>query len=119
MRLAPVPTATPPRQIATVPTATPGFIVQINCPQSPPSQLKVGNTARTVTQGGGTLAMRIELTDATPTYQIPGMQNVEILAGPQCREGIRMWQVSTVLNGQTVVGWIAEGFGQAYYLLPL
>lgn len=119
MRIAPVPTATPPRQIAAVPTATQGFIVQINCPQSPPSQLKVGDKARTVTQGGGTLAMRTELTDAIPTYQIPGMQNVEILAGPQCREGIRMWQVSTVLNGQTVTGWIAEGFGQVYYLLPL
>jgi len=115
-----VPTNTPELQIKKplelVPTATP-LVLQANCYQSPASQLQVGMKAKTVDLDG-TLAMRTNLTDATPTYQVPAQKNVTILAGPQCREGIRMWQVSTKLNGQEVVGWIAEGFGNNYYMLP-
>jgi hypothetical protein len=125
-----VPTATPELQIAVVteepivqitpmgfaPTSTPALIVQFNCPNSPASQLQVGMTATTSTNG--TLAMRTNLSDPYPSHQVPNMQSVSIIAGPQCREGIRMWQVSTNLNGNNVIGWIAEGFGQAYYLQP-
>lgn len=111
-----VPNFNPPLGLA--PTSTPAFVVQVSCPQSPPSQLQVGIKARTINPGGGTLAMRINLTDEFPTYQVPAMQDVDIIGGSQCREGIRMWQVATTLNGQAVVGWIAEGYGQLYYMLP-
>lgn len=87
------------------------------CPLSPPSQLAIGMTAKTV-QTDGTLAMRVNLTDELPTHQIPVGLNVTILDGSQCRADIRMWKVETILNGQSVVGWIAEGVNGQYYLTP-
>jgi hypothetical protein len=87
-----------------------------NCSKSPQSQMSVGMTAISVTDG--TLAMRTNLSDPYPSNQIPNGLTLQVLDGPQCREDIRMWQVSTTLNGQQVVGWIAEGFGNKYYMLP-
>lgn len=125
------PTAQPPLDVQVVtPVPTLGVITpmpfapevvlvaQPYCEKSPTSQLQVGMTALSVNPGGGTLAMRIELSDPYPTHQIPAGLTLDILAGSQCREGIRMWQVSTSLNGQNVVGWIAEGFGDKYYITP-
>lgn len=113
------PTNTPDLQIKEqlefAPTAT--VVLQVACNKSPQSQLSVGMTAKTV-ENGGTLAMRTNLSDEFPSNQVPGNKPVSILAGPQCRNGIRMWQVSTQLNNQQVVGWIAEGFGNNYYMLP-
>ena len=114
------PTSTPELQIVKplefAPTATP-LVIQADCNKSPASKLQAGMNAKTLDLGG-TLAMRTNLSDATPSNQVPAHTNVAILAGPQCREGIRMWQVSTKLNGQDVVGWIAEGFGNNYYMMP-
>jgi hypothetical protein len=87
-----VPTATPELQIAVVteepivqitpmgfaPTSTPALIVQFNCPNSPASQLQVGMTATTSTNG--TLAMRTNLSDPYPSHQVPNMQSVSIIA---------------------------------------
>ena len=114
------PTSTPELQIIKplelAPTAT-QMLIQANCNKSPASQLQVGMIAKTV-DNGGTLAMRTNLSDEFPSNQVPGQKTVTILGGPQCRDGIRMWQVSTKLNGQDVVGWIGEGFGNTYYILP-
>ncbi|MCB9436693.1 MAG: hypothetical protein H6673_06825 [Anaerolineales bacterium] len=110
----PTPT-NPPR--AGIPTATPPVILAPACNQSPQTQLQVGMLAHTA-QTDGTLAMRVNLSDQFPTYQLPSGLNVTILEGYQCLNGQTMWKVSTTLNGQSISGWVAEGFGQTYFLLP-
>jgi len=110
----------PPLVFIPLPTATPtqtfGIVAIPVCTGSPESRLSVGGTART--QTSGTLALRTNLTDEFPSFQVPNNVNVTIVAGPQCRDNLRMWQVSLTLNGQQVTGWLAEGFGSNYYLIP-
>ncbi len=115
---APQPTQQPDKGILANPTSTPAKPKRapLTCSKSPQSQISVGMTATSVTNG--TLAMRINLSDQFPTHQIPNGLTLQVLEGPQCREDIRMWKVSTTLNGQNVVGWIAEGFGNNYYMIP-
>ncbi len=108
----------PTLEVITPMPLAPEIIVQVDCLQSPASQLQVGMSALSINPGGGTIAMRIDLSDPYPTHQIPAGLVMDVLDGAQCREGIRMWQVSTTLNGQPVVGWIAEGFGNTYYIVP-
>lgn len=100
------PTATPQMQIG---------VITVNCNNSPAPRLTVGEFAQTL-ELDGTLALRLNLNDPVPTYQIPGRQTLTVLEGPRCREAITHWRVSTTLNGQTVEGWVAEGVGTTYYL---
>jgi hypothetical protein len=122
------PTAVPanPGDIQAQPTATMGIVEQPQfaptptivlqavpiCTNSPASQLQVGMTA--TVQVDGTLAMRTNLSDETPSNQLQSGTVVSIIGGPQCRNNLRMWQV----NANGVTGWVAEGFGQVYYLVP-
>lgn len=80
------------------------------------AELVVGEFANTNTNG--TLSMRTNLTDEFPSNQIPGGLTVTVLNGPVCNGGFRMWQVSLTLNGQNVVGWLADGIGNDRYLRP-
>ena len=107
------PTATPIVQI-------PGNVViavPLECPLSPPTRLQVGMLAH-VDGTDGTLAMYSNATDEIPTYQLPIGTNVTLLDGPRCKGEIRVWHVSAVVNGSSVMGWVAEGYGQLYYLTP-
>jgi len=115
LQLAPPVQATP-EVVTPMPLAPP--VVQLDCVKSPSSQLQVGMSALSINPGGGTLAMRTNLSDPYPTYQLPADKHMSILDGPQCREGIRMWYVATNLNNEGIVGWIAEGFGNTYYIIP-
>ena len=109
---------TVPPVIVARPTAAPTMPSRaVICSLSPASRVSVGMTA-TTSQADGTLAMRINLTDEIPTYQLPVGQVVQIIGGAQCRNDLRMWQISTTLNGQAINGWVAEGANGSYYLTP-
>lgn len=117
-----VPTATPELQIAVQPTATTPIIITVNCVDSAPPQLEVGMMAQTI-QNDGTLAMRINLEDEFPTYQVPSGVTMQIIDGPKCRTtvaGVSLtnWKVRLTLNGQQVEGWLAESVGNTYYIVP-
>jgi hypothetical protein len=104
-----------------VPSATPGMIINIpvTCLQSPSPQLAVGGFARTPLNPPGALALYADPNSDTPFANIPGNTGMRVIGGSVCRaNGQRMWQVELTLQGQTVSGWAAEGFGQTYYLLP-
>jgi len=92
--------------------------VELDCVKSPASQLSVGMTATSINPGGGTLAMRTNLSDPYPTHQLPAQKHMSILDGPQCLNGIRMWYVASNLNNEGIVGWIAEGVNNTYYIIP-
>jgi hypothetical protein len=121
------PTATPlivePIQpLGLAPTATTApvqaFIPAPICSGSPASRLQQGVTARTI-QPSGTLAVYLNADSATPYQQFNAGITLGILAGPQCNaNGLRMWQTRANVNGQEIIGWVAEGFQQVYYLEP-
>jgi hypothetical protein len=111
-----VPTNAPPGLAApatAAPTAIP--LPVLECIGSPQSRLALGDTAHTV-GSDGTLAMYAAVNDPFPANQLPLQRTVTIIGGPQCRDGIRMWQVNATLNGLPATGWVSEGFGQVYFL---
>lgn len=117
--LAPPPVQPTQMQIAPPPVQATQmvFVAPAICSASPVSRLAVGDYARTDTSG--TLAMRINISDATPTYQVPDNVTVLILEGSQCSaNGQRMWRVRTTVNNQSVEGWLAEGWQSTYFLIP-
>jgi hypothetical protein len=119
LQIAVQPTNTPQLQIAVQPTSTKPPRAEVgDCSKAPDKQLAVGMSAKTTDLGGGTLAMRTNLSDPYPSNQVPANHPVQVVAGSQCREGFRMWQVSTQINGQNVVGWVAEGLNSKYYVIP-
>ncbi len=138
-----IPTATPPVQVnpplGLAPTATPN--IQVNpqlglaptattapvqgviavpiCTGSPPARVQIGSVARAI-QPSGTLAVYLNADSPTPFRQFSVGQTLEIIAGPQCSDnGLRRWQTRANVNGEQVIGWVAEGFQQTYYLEPL
>lgn len=87
-----------------------------NCNNAPaPTGISNGQVAHTVNING-TLAMRTNLNDEFPSYQIPNNTSVNVMSNGVCDNGFRMWRVSLTLNGQEVTGWIADGNGQTDYL---
>lgn len=121
--LAPQPTPVPPLGVAAQPTATPqlGVVAPAilgdgNCSNAPAQTgISNGQIAHTVNISG-TLAMRTNLNDQFPSYQIPNNTSVNVQSNGVCNGGFRMWRVSLTLNGQQVTGWISDGFGQTEYL---
>ena len=124
----PVVVATPPLGLAPTPTtlgfaapptATPAPLPLpvLECTGSPASRLAVGDVAHTI-GSDGTLAVYTTPTEPIPSQQLPMQTSVTLIGGPQCRDGIRMWQVNATVAGNPVTGWISEGVGQVYYLQP-
>lgn len=111
----------PPLLVGPSPTTVPpvNAIVAIpaNCELSPPTRLQAGMLAHIVGTDG-TLAMYTNATDEVPAHQLAVGTNLTILDGPRCKSGLRVWHVSAIVNGSSVLGWVAEGFGQTYYLMP-
>jgi hypothetical protein len=109
-------------QLGLAPTSTPVLgIVAVGqiCTGSPASRLQVGATAQTM-QPSGTLAVYQNADSPTPFQQLATGINVQVIGGPQCSpNNLRMWRVQAVVNGQSISGWVAEGFQQIYYLDPL
>lgn len=119
------PTVTPEYEIieplGMAPTPVPSLELDLNaavvCNGSPQQRVTVGDVAKVVGVGG-TLAMRTHLTDEYPSHQVQPGAFVNVLEGPGCHNNLRMWRVSTTINGQLTFGWVAEGFQATYYLDP-
>lgn len=106
-----IPTNVPPRDIAS-PTG------DGDCSNAVRQLISVGVTARTQVVGG-TLALRTNLLDEFPSHQVPTDLNVQVIGGPACHRGHRMWRIEVALNGQPVTGYVSEGFnGNRYLILP-
>ncbi len=124
--IAAFPTSTPPPpplQIAPVPTSTPPLqiVVPVNvgdgdCSIAVLQQVSVGMPGVRVLNIGGTLALRINLNDEFPSYQVPANTFFDIIGGPVCNGGHRMWRISVTLNGQTVTGYVSEGVNGVRYI---
>lgn len=118
---APLATETPlPRAPLATPTNPPRAQNPIPQPEqvcllAPEKKLALNDKAY-VADLGGTLALRTNLSDAFPSHQLPARTVVDIIDGPTCLDGYRMWRVSTTLNGQAVTGWVSEGTQQSYFL---
>lgn len=117
------PTPVPPLQVAPPVNPTPVPPLQVappqNCNQSPPAQVSVGGFARTLPDANGTLAVYPQANSEFPTAQIPANTGMKVDGGPTCRgNGQRMWLISLTLNGQAISGWVAEGYGQTYFIVP-
>ncbi len=112
-----LPTATPTLELVFVPVATLIPLLPQECLNSPVTRLAVGETAHT-SNSSGTLAVYDQPNAQFPTYQLPFNHTVSIIGGPQCRDGIRMWQINATLNNSPITGWVSEGFGQMYFLAP-
>ncbi|MEM9954585.1 MAG: hypothetical protein AAF846_23450 [Chloroflexota bacterium] len=109
-------------QVQLTSTALPQVQIEIvtlgdgNCTNAPaPTGISNGQLAHTV-DVRGTLAMRANLGDQYPSYQIPNNTTVNVESDGVCDRGFRMWRVSLTLDGQQVTGWVADGFGQTDYL---
>jgi hypothetical protein len=93
-------------------------IITPNCLNSPQQRLSVGDNVRAV-QPSGTLAMRTNATDEFPSNQIQPGATGNVIGGPSCFNGYRIWQVSLNQNNTTLTGWVYEGAQQTYYLEPV
>lgn len=106
------------QQVPLEPTNPPraDLTATLACGSNPTVNLSVGMFVNTVTDG--TLAMRTNINDTTPSHQVPDGILAEIIDGPQCRGGLRMWVISGDVNGQTLTGWVADGYMNTIYLAP-
>lgn len=105
------PTPTPPLQVAPPVVSTDG-----DCSLAPQQFLSVGMSFQTDTTG--TLAMRDNPADAFPVNQIQDGIFGNVIGGPVCHGGYRLFRVSVLQNGQTLTGWLSEGTQQQRFLIP-
>lgn len=114
------PTATPinNRQVAppVQPTNPPrAGIADGDCSMAVSQLISVDMVAH-VPNIGGTLALRTNVTDEFPSHQVPSNSYVNVVGGPVCHKGHRMWRINVPLGGQIVVGYVSEGVNNMRYL---
>lgn len=115
------PTATPPVLIFVTPVGNggnPGDITVGDCSQAPALHVQVGQTVLTA-PSDGTYSFFNSLNDEFPTNQVPPDVFAQIVGGPGCKNGYRMWRIQVDLGGQLVTGWISEGTQQKYFINPV
>jgi hypothetical protein len=86
-----------------------------NCQLAPTEVLQVKQTVIVKLNTGSTLAMRTNVTDATPFAQITGGTTATILEGPQCHQGYRYWRIVT--SDGSLTGWVVDGNAANGYIL--
>ncbi len=83
------------------------------CPSAPPSRLILHTRARVSTQDPRPLNLRDGPgTNSHVIAQIPPSGVLYVLEGPRCSQSYAWYRIE--YNG--IVGWIAEGDSQAYYV---
>lgn len=82
------------------------------------AELTIGEYVTVTLNAGSTLAMRANLDDPTPFYNVANGRSVNILDGPVCNNGFRMWYVSLGTPDGPIEGWVSDGFGNRRYLQP-
>ncbi len=139
VNIAPIPTNTPVSPVVNVappvivPTNTPvSPVVNVAPPVSPtnPPRQGIGDgdcsmaVSQVLSVGivghvldlGGTLALRTNLHDEFPSHQIPSNSYVNIVGGPTCHKGHRMWRITFPMNGQIVEGYVSEGVNNMRFI---
>jgi hypothetical protein len=105
--------------VALTATAPSTEAAAVACPQSPPTQLVVNAFAHTPADLQGTLGVYDNAEATFPSTNIPANTGMLIIGGPVCSpNGIRLWHTEISLNDETRFGWVTEGFGTTYFLLP-
>jgi len=84
------------------------------CPGAPLPQLTIGQPAL-VPPGTPNNLREAPTRSATILAQIPGDTIINVLDGPTCADSINWWQISSA----TLTGWMAEGAGAEYYMVPI
>jgi hypothetical protein len=82
------------------------------------AELTIGEYATVTLNAGSTLAMRANLYDPTPFYNVANGRSVNVLDGPVCNGGFRKWYVSLGTPDGPIEGWVSDGFGNNRYLRP-
>jgi hypothetical protein len=119
------PTATPtPPPSTTILLVTPQIAVNPNvlllvpdgnCQLAPAQNLRVSMSVLVRLEPNSTLAVRTNVTDATPFTQMAGGTRGTIIEGPQCHQGYRFWKVTT--SDSKITGWVVDGNAQNGYVL--
>ena len=84
------------------------------CPGNPPSRLAVGGIA-IVSPGDPDNLRRDPSLESPVLAQLAAGIQLQVIGGPTCADGYLWWRVQQWAGPQ---GWIAEGHGSNYYLLP-
>ena len=118
--LPPPPTAIAQQQNKNVIVGFDPFAVDIYYPLQGcvASRLRVGDRAF-VAYGGDTMKLfpTLDIGFAPPTRNLVNGEYVDIVSGPYCDRGAVVWGVVT--EGDELAGFIPEGDGNTYWLLPL
>jgi hypothetical protein len=113
------PAATVPTVALTATAVPTALSAATECPQSPAAQLAVNDFAHIPADLQGTLGVYDSPEASFPSADIPANTGMLIIGGPVCSpNGIRLWHMEISLNEETRFGWVAEGFGITYFLLP-
>jgi hypothetical protein len=88
------------------------------CSNAPLSRLHVNDTALVGFDPDLPLNVRTGAGTDYPIFRkfLPGVK-VNILAGPNCTNGMVWWKISSQQSSDS--GWSAEGMGSDYYLIPI
>lgn len=103
---------------ANVPARPPVETVTATCPNTPPSRLKIGVRARTMSGDPNNLNSEPSRPSKHPSSKklalIPNNTTLTILDGPKCMDDILWWKVTY----QGMTGWTGEGTGKDYWMEP-
>lgn len=83
------------------------------CPNAPPTRLRIGGHAQMVDATPSNLRFS---PDEDATGKIFTGETVRVLEGPECYNGYVWWNVHDLTSG--LVGWMAEGNQEGYWLEP-
>lgn len=86
----------------------------VTCEGFMPSRLEILERGLVITSSANNLRAEPALSGAL-IGQLPGGAEFYIWQGPVCADGYAWWQVEY----DNLIGWTAEGQGQAYWLAPL
>jgi hypothetical protein len=111
----PIPAGATPPPTPTAPSAAATEEGRIVCADAMQTRLIAGVEARATADGIPKNIRSAPSTSSTIRGQIPAGQEITILDGPQCVEGLVWWQIDC----DTLVGWVAEGQNGTYWLEPL
>lgn len=88
-----------------------------SCPNGLPSRLVVGERGRVAADDPTPLNIRVGPgTNNQQIAQIPALGIFYVLDGPECTERYTWFRVAYRQNGETIIGWIAEGDREAYFV---
>jgi hypothetical protein len=98
-----------------IPTPAPTATSSATCNLAPASRISVGMVA---TVGATPINLLANIGDTEAIQQLTPGTTLPILAGPLCESGYRYWQVLISVPDGTLQGWVSEGEGETYFIVP-